>query len=202
MVEAHGSGTLLGDAVELEALVASFRSHTERKGFCALGSVKSNIGHANSAAGIASLIKVILSLKHRAVPASLNFRGNPALGLDQSPLFHQHPAARAKPRRPRPWPRLTALAPPAPRFTWRWRHGTRNPLTWPAHGFRGGRLTWKALIPRRDAPAFRLFPLTIRGAGWTRPRLKESPLGPGRIQVDRKIRGQADGRQTLMLKPA
>jgi len=87
MVESHGTGTRLGDAIEFEALTESFRKFTGNTRYCALGSLKSNIGHAFSGAGIASLIKVLLSIKHKSIPASLNFESNPDLNDESSPFF-------------------------------------------------------------------------------------------------------------------
>lgn len=87
-VEAHGTGTKLGDPVELEALTRAFRKDTEKKQFCAIGSVKTNIGHANAAAGIAGLIKAALMLTHRKIPASLHFREpNALIDLVNSPFY-------------------------------------------------------------------------------------------------------------------
>ena len=87
-VEAHGTGTALGDAVEVAALTQAFRSQTTETGFCALGSVKTNIGHLDAAAGVASLIKAVLALQHRIVPPSLHFTSpNPKLALEKSPFF-------------------------------------------------------------------------------------------------------------------
>jgi len=71
-VEAHGTGTKLGDPIELEALATVFRERTARKNFCALGSVKSNIGHTTAAAGVAGLQKVLLSMRHRTLVPTLN----------------------------------------------------------------------------------------------------------------------------------
>ncbi len=71
-VEAHGTGTALGDPIELAALTQSFRLRTPEQAFCAIGSVKSNIGHLDAAAGIASLIKIVLALHHRQIPPSLH----------------------------------------------------------------------------------------------------------------------------------
>jgi phthiocerol/phenolphthiocerol synthesis type-I polyketide synthase E len=87
-IETHGTATPLGDPIEIEGLRQAFEvSETERPGPCYLGSVKSNIGHLESAAGIASLIKVILCLKHQAIPATLHYTSpNPALHLDQGPF--------------------------------------------------------------------------------------------------------------------
>ena len=87
-VEAHGTGTLVGDPIEVTALTQAFRMYTEKKNFCGLGSVKSNIGHLDTAAGVAAFIKVVMALKHRQIPPSLNFRRpNPALQLEESPFY-------------------------------------------------------------------------------------------------------------------
>jgi len=87
-VEAHGSGTPLGDAVEMRALTKAFRSATQRSGFCALGSVKTNVGHLDAAAGMAGLLKTVLALKHRQLPPSLNFRTpNPEIDFARTPFF-------------------------------------------------------------------------------------------------------------------
>ncbi len=87
-VEAHGTGTPLGDPIEVAALTRVFRRSTIRRGFCALGSVKSNVGHLDEAAGIAGLIKTVLALRHRTLPPSLNFETpNPKLNLANSPFF-------------------------------------------------------------------------------------------------------------------
>lgn len=87
-IEAHGTGTLIGDSIELESITSAFRKYTEKKGFCGVGSVKSNIGHTKGAAGIASLIKVVMALKNRIIPASINFESpNPHLKLDDSPVY-------------------------------------------------------------------------------------------------------------------
>ncbi len=86
-IEAHGTATQLGDPVEVHALTNVYRGHTSDKGFCGLGSVKSNIGHTSSAAGVAGLIKAALSIHHRTLPASLHFLSpNPKLELSQSPF--------------------------------------------------------------------------------------------------------------------
>ena len=73
-VEAHGTGTFLGDPIEVAALTRAFQGDTERTGFCGLGSVKSNIGHLDAAAGMASLLKVVLAMEHRRLPPTLHFR--------------------------------------------------------------------------------------------------------------------------------
>jgi len=88
LVEAHGTGTRLGDPIEHEALTRAFRKHTQKKGFCALGSIKANIGHATAAAGVASVMKVILALRHGKIPPSPNFVApNPLLAMDDSPFY-------------------------------------------------------------------------------------------------------------------
>jgi acyl transferase domain-containing protein/NAD(P)-dependent dehydrogenase (short-subunit alcohol dehydrogenase family)/acyl carrier protein len=92
-LEAHGSATPLGDPIEVQSLTKAFRSITDKKGFCALGSVKSNVGHLDNAAGIASLIKTVEALKHRVIPATLHFRQpNPTMDLPNSP-FHVNTSA-------------------------------------------------------------------------------------------------------------
>jgi amino acid adenylation domain-containing protein len=87
-VEAHGTGTPLGDPIEVEALTQAFRAGTDKKQFCAIGSVKTNIGHLDSAAGVAGLIKTVLSLKHKTIPPSLNFENqNPKIAFQESPFY-------------------------------------------------------------------------------------------------------------------
>lgn len=87
-VEAHGTGTRLGDPIEVAALTKAFRRDTDRQSFCALGSVKTNIGHLDTAAGIAGFIKAVLALKHRQIPASLHFESpNPQIDFKVSPFF-------------------------------------------------------------------------------------------------------------------
>lgn len=87
-IEAHGTATPLGDPIEIGALSQVFRAATTRRNFCALGSVKSNIGHLDAAAGIAGLIKTALSLENRMLPASLNFeRPNPEIDFSDSPFY-------------------------------------------------------------------------------------------------------------------
>ncbi|MBQ1761701.1 MAG: SDR family NAD(P)-dependent oxidoreductase, partial [Aquincola sp.] len=88
LVEAHGTATALGDPIEVAALSEVFRASTPRTGFCALGSVKTNIGHLDTAAGVAGLIKAVLALKHRRIPPSLHFeRPNPQIDLAASPFY-------------------------------------------------------------------------------------------------------------------
>lgn len=87
-VEAHGTGTKLGDPIEIEALNQSFRTYTDQKQFCAIGSVKTNIGHACMAAGVASLIKLVLALKNKQIPPSLHFENeNEHIRLKESPFY-------------------------------------------------------------------------------------------------------------------
>lgn len=88
MLEAHGTGTKLGDAIEFQALTKSFQSFTSQKDYCALGSLKTNIGHAFFGAGIAGVIKVLLSIKHKQIPPSLNFeQASTKLELEGSPFY-------------------------------------------------------------------------------------------------------------------
>lgn len=87
-VEAHGTGTALGDPIEVEAISQAFSRTTTRNRYCGIGSVKSNIGHLDRAAGVASLIKTILSLENRQIPATINFLGpNPSIPFDQTPFY-------------------------------------------------------------------------------------------------------------------
>ncbi len=85
-IEAHGTGTVLGDPIEIAALTQAF--HTNKTGFCAIGSVKTNIGHLDSAAGVAGLIKTALALKNKMIPPSLNFENpNPKIDFVKSPFY-------------------------------------------------------------------------------------------------------------------
>ncbi|MCX7748503.1 MAG: KR domain-containing protein [Clostridia bacterium] len=87
-VEAHGTGTSLGDPIEISALSKVFERSTKRKGFCAVGSVKSNIGHAISGAGVAGMIKTVLALKHKQIPPSINFHmPNPKIDFENSAFY-------------------------------------------------------------------------------------------------------------------
>ena len=87
-VEAHGTATPLGDPIEVAGLTQAYRRKTKRTGFCGLGSVKSNIGHADTAAGLAGLMKVVLGMQHGQMAPSLHYKApNPELHLDQSPFY-------------------------------------------------------------------------------------------------------------------
>jgi acyl transferase domain-containing protein/acyl carrier protein len=87
-VEAHGTGTPLGDPIEVAALTSAFRRSTPAIGACAIGSVKSNVGHLDTAAGITGLIKAVLAVKHGVIPATLHVsQPNPALQLVRSPFY-------------------------------------------------------------------------------------------------------------------
>jgi acyl transferase domain-containing protein len=96
-VEAHGTGTLLGDPIEAKALGRVLAESRAPGRLCAIGSVKTNIGHCEAAAGVAGLIKVALALKHSEIPANLHFQEpNPHIPFDELPLRVQ--------TRPSPWP--------------------------------------------------------------------------------------------------
>jgi len=85
-IETHGTGTSVGDPIEIEALISAFNSN--KKGFCKIGSLKTNIGHLGSAAGVAGFIKTVLSLKYRQIPPSLHFEHpNPRIDFDNSPFL-------------------------------------------------------------------------------------------------------------------
>jgi acyl transferase domain-containing protein len=87
-VETHGTGTAVGDPLEIRGLTQAFRQVTDRKGYCALGSLKPNVGHLDAAAGVAGLIKTVLALEHGQVPASLNFRQpNPQINFNKIQFY-------------------------------------------------------------------------------------------------------------------
>ena len=87
-VETHGTGTKVGDPIEVKALTQAFRESTQSKGYCAIGSLKTNIGHLDTAAGVAGLIKTVLALWHRQIPPSLHFRKpNPLIDFEKSPFY-------------------------------------------------------------------------------------------------------------------
>ncbi|HKH46743.1 MAG TPA: type I polyketide synthase, partial [Thermoanaerobaculia bacterium] len=87
-VEAHGTATPLGDPIEVRALDRVFRTEGNRTGFCGLGSLKSNLGHLDAAAGVAGLIKTVLALEHRQIPPTLHFtKPHPEAGLEGGPFY-------------------------------------------------------------------------------------------------------------------
>ena len=87
-VEGHGTATPLGDPIEVTALTRAFRDYTTKRGFCALGSVKSNLGHLDTAAGVAGLIKTVLTLEHAQIPPHPHFTApNPQIDLDASAFY-------------------------------------------------------------------------------------------------------------------
>ncbi|MGE5655107.1 MAG: SDR family NAD(P)-dependent oxidoreductase, partial [Actinomycetota bacterium] len=86
-IEAHGTGTSLGDPIEMEALTRAFSPYSERKGYCKVGSVKTNIGHLEAAAGIAGVVKVLLMMRAKAIPPTLNLTTpNPLINFTSSPF--------------------------------------------------------------------------------------------------------------------
>ncbi|MFI7237496.1 type I polyketide synthase [Streptomyces cyaneofuscatus] len=96
-LETHGTGTLKGDPIELEGARAAYRQDTDRTGYCALGAVKTNIGHLDVASGLAGLVKALLVLKHGVIPPIAGFsEPNPLLELEAGPFY--------APRSLRPWP--------------------------------------------------------------------------------------------------
>jgi acyl transferase domain-containing protein len=87
-VEVHGTATPLGDPIELAALTQAFRARTRKKGFCALGTAKTNVGHLDIASGATGLIKTVLSLHHKQLPPVLHFtKPNPKFDLENSPFY-------------------------------------------------------------------------------------------------------------------
>jgi amino acid adenylation domain-containing protein len=100
-VETHGTGTILGDPIEIAGLTSAFRRFTDRQGFCRIGSVKTNIGHLDAAATAAGIVKTVLAFRHEVLPASLNFTApNPGIDFAGSP-FSVNSALT-------PWPRQAA----------------------------------------------------------------------------------------------
>ncbi|MFI5621760.1 SDR family NAD(P)-dependent oxidoreductase [Streptomyces sp. NPDC051567] len=98
MVEAHGTGTSLGDPIEVEGLTRAWREYTDRSQFCAIGSLKSNIGHLEPAAGLAGLVKVLLAMEHEVIPPTLHVtRPNDHIRFEDTPFYVAD--------RPVAWPR-------------------------------------------------------------------------------------------------
>ena len=95
-IEAHGTATPLGDPIEIAALTKTFRTSTERTGFCSIGTAKGNVGHLDSAAGVTGVIKTALSLEHRTIPALAHYESpNPNIDFAQTPFYVT--------RKPSPW---------------------------------------------------------------------------------------------------
>lgn len=87
-IETHGTGTVLGDPIEIAAMTQAFRATTDKKNYCAIGSVKTNVGHLDAAAGIVGLIKTVLALNHKLIPPSINFETpNPQIDFANSPFY-------------------------------------------------------------------------------------------------------------------
>ncbi len=90
-IETHGTGTKLGDPIEVAGITKAFNKHTARRQFCGIGSVKTNLGHLDSAAGLLGLIKAVLSLKHKMLPPSINFKfPNRNIEFEKSPVYVNH----------------------------------------------------------------------------------------------------------------
>ncbi|MCB8976730.1 MAG: SDR family NAD(P)-dependent oxidoreductase [Ardenticatenaceae bacterium] len=87
-VEGHGSGTRLGDPIEIRAITKAFRTYTDETGYCPIGSVKTNVGHLTGAAGIAGLIKTVMAIENQEIPPSLNFETpNPEIDFGNAPVY-------------------------------------------------------------------------------------------------------------------
>jgi amino acid adenylation domain-containing protein len=98
-IEAHGTATPIGDPIEVEALTQVFRTFTQRRRFCAIGSIKGNFGHATTAAGIAGVLKVMLALRHQRIPPTLHFQSpNPRIDFASSPFFVNNRLIEWKPK--------------------------------------------------------------------------------------------------------
>jgi acyl transferase domain-containing protein/acyl carrier protein len=102
-IETHGTGTPVGDPIEVAALTEAFGRQTTRRHFCAIGSIKTNIGHLDTAAGVASLIKAVSAVEHAQLPPSLHFEHpNPAIPFEETPFYvnaRLQPWTTAGPRR-------------------------------------------------------------------------------------------------------
>ncbi|WP_157873276.1 type I polyketide synthase, partial [Streptomyces neyagawaensis] len=98
LLEAHGTGTSLGDPIEIDGLTRAWREHTDRAQFCAIGSLKSNVGHLEPAAGLAGLVKALLAMEHEVIPPTLHVtRPNDRIRFEDTPFYLAD--------RSRPWPR-------------------------------------------------------------------------------------------------
>ncbi len=87
-IEAHGTGTPVGDPIEIQALTTVFEQKTEKKQFCYIGSIKGNIGHPTNAAGVAGLIKAVMVLDREQIPATLHYKTpNPRINFSDSPFI-------------------------------------------------------------------------------------------------------------------
>ncbi len=107
-VEAHGTGTPLGDPIEIKAFTQAFRQSTDRKNFCGIGSVKTNIGHMDVAAGVAGLIKTTLVLRDKLIPPTLHFTApNPRIDFANSPF---HVVTKLTPWKAGPTPRRAGVS--------------------------------------------------------------------------------------------
>jgi polyketide synthase PksN len=112
VIETHGTGTKIGDPIEANALVKAFKGRTKDQRFCALSSVKSNMGHAAAAAGVIGVIKILLCLQHKTLTGLANFNQlNPLVKIDNSPFFVQQQNAYWQPTDSagQPMPRMAAL---------------------------------------------------------------------------------------------
>ena len=122
MSKLNGTATMLGDSVELAAMKKAFDRSTQKKQFCAIGSVKPNMGHLDRASGVTGLIKTSLALKHKLLPPSLNFEHASAeIDLDNSPFYvntQQRPGRRMAYRGERASVPL-ALVAPMPTSCWK-----------------------------------------------------------------------------------
>ena len=170
-IEAHGTGTLIGDPIEVAGLSQAYRLSTDDRQFCAIGSLKSNIGHTGEAAGIMSLIKTVLALQHREIPPSLHYEEpNPQIDFPNSPFFVNATL--------RPWEPGPGWHPP------RWDHRARRRRHQRARDRRGGTAS-RTVEP--DAVA-QLVTISARSANTTRrPRpVRQPPPGSSRPRPRRR----------------
>ena len=202
-IEAHGTGTRLGDPIEIAALAKVFQENTQDTGFCAIGSVKSNIGHAEAAAGIAGLTKVLLQLRHRQIVPSLHSaRLNPHIDFASTPFVVNQSL--------RPWEALIV-------------DGRRMPRIAGISSFGAGGSNAHLIVEEApqsvvvEAQGALLFPVSARNAAQLRQKLSELlafleedaqadvllsslawTLQHGREAMDHRWIARADDRATLV----
>ena len=151
-VECHSTGTIVGDPLEIEALTKAFRKQSDRKQYCAVGSVKANIGHPEQAAGIAALIKIALVLHHKRIPPSINYETpNPRIDF-RIAVLREHRAAG-----------FSACRWPAASRTEQSRHRRHQRLRGPGRGA-AARPRWIA-VTGASAPVVTLSAKSSRGPG-------------------------------------
>ncbi|WP_052729380.1 SDR family NAD(P)-dependent oxidoreductase [Chromobacterium vaccinii] len=181
-VEGHGTGTQLGDSLEVASLSQAFRAGTDKKQYCPLGSVKSNIGHAESAAGMGGVAKILLQLRHRQIAPTLHAReANPNIDFAASPFYLQHELAD-------------------------WKAVDGQPRRAMINSFGAGGVNACLILEEhlppigRSSEALKLFPLSARDGGRLREqaaRLAERVAGDQAISLDALAWTLQTGREAM-----